>query len=569
MARHRFAVRAVVLVAALGLFAAACGDDKSGNAGSATTKAGINLSTTTPNATTTPPKVGGTITMGMFSETAGLDPVVTNGGGTTGTTELAAIFDVLMRYDTDQKKYLPQMAESLTPNADNTEWTLKLRSGVKFADGTDLDADAVVYGMKRHTQYGSRAAGLVANIKEYAVVDKQTVKFTLTAAWSGFPYVLSYTPGLVPSPTAVKNACPDASKAPRDCDFNLKPIGAGPFAVDSYKPKDSITLKRNNNYWGGQVYLDGVKFVVLAGAPATYEAVKANSLQVGFLREPAVVKKAQDEKQVDSYVNLQWLGGVALLNNGTVACKGGLPASVCAGKPDGVTNLNVVTADKRVRQAIAYALDVNVINQRANDNSGFPGTEFFQKSSKYYTGTTGLQYDLAKAKALVDEVKKEKNWDGTIKVRCHNAPSRQSWALAMQTLLTAAGFKVDLKNDYDVNALVADVLNNKNYEMACWGFNMAEEAPEIALQQAVLSTSPANAMNYQNTAVDALINQVRTAKTDDERKTALDGIAKIWQQDEPTPIYEAIAEMIAWRKDVHGLKFTVGTVVLFDKASLG
>jgi peptide/nickel transport system substrate-binding protein len=308
---------------------------------------------------------------------------------------------------------------------------------------------------------------------------------------------------------------------------------------------------------------------VLSGAPATYEALKVNSLQVGFLREPAVVKKAQDEKQMGgTYLNLQWMGGVALLNNGTVSCKNGVPTSVCAGKPDGTVSLNVITADKRIRQAVAYALNVDEINLRANDGAGFPGTGLVQQSSKYFAGTPGLSYDIAKAKALVEEVKKEKGWDGTIKVRCHNAPSRQAWAGVMQTLLTAAGFKVDLKNDYDTNALVADVLNNKSYELACWGFNMAEEAPEIALGQAVASTSPANAMNYQNPAVDALIKQVREAKTDDDRKKALDDIAKIWQQDMPTPVYEALAEMIAWRKEVHGLKFTVGTVVLYDKAFL-
>jgi peptide/nickel transport system substrate-binding protein len=570
MARHRFAVRALVVVVGFGLFAASCGDD--GGGGSDSTEPQINLgSTTSVNTTTTlAPKVGGSITMGMFSETAGLDPVVTNGGGTTGTTEVGAIFDPLMRYDTDAKKYVPHMAESLTPNAENTEWTLKLRPNVKFSDGTDYDADAVVFGIKRHAQYASRAASLTVNIKDYAVVDKLTVKLTLTGAWAGFPYVLSYTPGMIPSPTAIKAACPDLTKPARDCDFNLKPVGAGPFVVDSYKPKDSITLKRNPTYWGGQVYLDSVKFVVLSGAPATYEALKTNSLQVGFLREPAVVKRAQDEKQMGgTYLNLQWMGGVALLNNGKVTCKGGVPTAVCGGKPDGVVDLNVITADKRIRQAVAYALDVDEINRRANDGAGFPGTEIVQKSSKYYSGTGGLPHDLEKAKALVEQVKKEKAWDGTIKVRCHNAPSRQSWAGVMQTLLTAAGFKVDLKNDYDTNALVADVLTAKTFEVACWGINMVEEAPEIALGQAVASTSPANGMNYQSPQMDALIKQVREAKTDADRKAAMDGIGRLWQEDMPTPVYEALAEMIAWRKEVHGLKFTVGTVVLFDKAWLG
>src|SRR5688572_17353521 len=263
--RNKRVVRIFSLVGALAIIATACGDD--GDGGSSQTTSATPDSTV-PATTTAQPKIGGSVKMGMFSETAGLDPVVTNGGGTTGTTELAAIFDTIMRYDTTTKKFEPQTADSLTANGDGSEWVLKLRSGMKFTDGTDYDADAVVFGMKRHSTFGSRAAGLLANIKEYTVVDKLTVKFTLTAPWGNFPYVLAYTPGLIPSPTAVKAACGvNQEIIPRNCTFNSKPVGAGAFKVDSYKPKESINLVRNDGYWGGKPYLDAVSFVVLSGAP--------------------------------------------------------------------------------------------------------------------------------------------------------------------------------------------------------------------------------------------------------------------------------------------------------------
>jgi peptide/nickel transport system substrate-binding protein len=563
--RNRRVLRIWAWMGALSIVAVACGD----NGGNSSTNTQSTASTV-PVTTAAQPKVGGSIKMGMFSETAGLDPVVTNGGGTTGTTEIAAIYDAIMRYDTTTKKFEPQTAESLTANSDNSEWTLKLHSGIKFSDGTDYDADAVVFGMKRHTQFGSRAAGLLANIKEYTVVDKLTVKFTLNAPWANFPYVLAYTPGMIPSPTAVKAACgTNQETKPSACAFNNKPIGAGPYKVDSYKPKESINLVRNDTYWGGKPYLDTLSFVVLSGAPASYDALTTDTLQVAFLREPEVVKKAQDEKKVESYINLQWLGGVALLNNGKLNCKGGLPAPNCTGKADGVTTLDTITADKRIRQAVAFALDPAVINQRANAGAGYPGGEFFQKTSKWASAMPVDTFNLDSAKKLVDEVKKEGKWDGSIRVNCHNAPSRQSWAQAVSTLLTAAGFTVKLKNDYDTNALVADVLGNKSFDVACWGFNFAEEAPEIALQQAVLSTSTANGMNYVSLDVDAQIKIVREGKTDAERKAALEKIQDIWRTDMPSVVYEAIPEMIAWQKKVHGLKMTVATVVLFDKAWVG
>ena len=141
--------------------------------------------------------------------------------------------------------------------------------------------------------------------------------------------------------------------------------------------------------------------------------------------------------------------------------------------------------------------------------------------------------------------------------------------MAVQSLLTAAGFTVKLKNDYDVNGLVADVLNTKAFDVACWGFNVAEEAPEIALLSAVISTSAANGMNYVNTDMDAQIQIVRSGKTDAERKAALEKIQDIWRIDMPTPVYEAVVEMIAWNKNVHGIRPTVATTVMFDKAWIG
>src|SRR5687767_9468678 len=269
MTTRRFTIAAALLVLTA-LVGAGCGDDKSAEPSNST------LSVSPASTTTTlAPKDGGNLTHGVFSETAGLDPAVTFGGGATGTTEVGAIFDTIMRYDTEKKVFVPQIAESLTPNADFSEWTLKLRPNIKFTDGTDYDSDAVVFGMKRHVQYGSRAAALVAQVKEYTVVDKVTLKFTLTAPYSNFPYVLAFTPGMIPSPTAVKAACkigqPDEVKVMTQCSFNLNPVGAGPYMIDKFLPKESITLKRNAAYWGGKPHLDTIKFVTVGTSQGVLE----------------------------------------------------------------------------------------------------------------------------------------------------------------------------------------------------------------------------------------------------------------------------------------------------------
>jgi peptide/nickel transport system substrate-binding protein len=564
----RGCLRAVLVLSVVALVASACGDDKGGDSSGETSPS----STAAASTTTLTPKAGGTLTMAVFAEPSGLDPVVPQGGGTGGNHELGAIYDTLMRYDPVSKKYVPQLAESLTPNADSTEWTLKLRAGVKFSDGTDFDADAVVFGVKRHTQYGSTLSGQVSAIKDYAVVDKLTVKFTLTASWPGFAYVLANTPGMVPSPTAIKAACPDLTKPARDCTFNTKPVGAGPFVVESWKPKEALVMKKNPTYWGGQVYLDGLKFVPPQAAGIIYEQVKTDAVQVGFLRDAEIIKKAADEKAVNNYTVLQGFGGIVLLNNGQITCKNQLPAAVCGGKPDGIIDLNKPTGDVRVRQAIAYALDPKTLDQRMTNGTGYPGSEFFQKSTKFDGLGPSAEYDPAKAKALVETVKKEKNWDGSLSVSCLQEQSTGApFVQTVQAMLNAVGFNIttDLKPSTE---FITRVQTTRNYDIACWGFNVGEEAPEAGLSRHVLSVAGGNAggnaMNLNNADIDTQIKAIREAKSDAEKKSAFEKLLTIWKVQEPSVVYSNNAEVIAANKRVQGLKYNVATSVLFDKAWL-
>src|SRR5690606_32617577 len=125
---------------------------------------------------------------------------------------------------------------------------------------------------------------------EYEVVDELTVRFTLTGPYSNFPYVLSFTPGMIPSPTAVRQACkigqPDEIKIARDCPYNTNPVGAGPYVFDTWRPGEALTLRRNESYWGGRPHLDTLRFVTMTSAATVYENLKADSVQSGYMREP-------------------------------------------------------------------------------------------------------------------------------------------------------------------------------------------------------------------------------------------------------------------------------------------
>jgi peptide/nickel transport system substrate-binding protein len=552
MRRRKAALAALTAVC---LLAAACGDDGG-------TKAQAGATTTTGT-----PKSGGVLTFGVFGENLGFDPVVSNGVGTNGGHEMNALYDTLVRWDPQAKTYEPRIAESLTANADSTVWTMKLRPGVMFTDGTPLNADAVIYNLQRHVKYNARYAGLVRRIADMKATDAQTVTFTLASSWPGFPFTLTVGPGMIGSPTALQ-AC--GVTVPRDCSFNTSPVGAGPFSMESFKPKESTQLKRNPTYYGGPAYLDAVRFVYIPGADATYNALKSNTIQAGFLREAVTIKKAKDEGTGGTEV-LNWLGEIMLVNNGVqVKCTGGKPDPICAGKADGTLIATTpITADKRIRQAVAAAIDPKVVNERANEGAATAGNAIFLSSSQWNSGIAGPKVDAARAKQLVEEVKKEGKWNGTIRLNCDNTPNRTNTALAVKTMLEAAGFTVQLKNDYDLLALIQDVLVRKDFDLACWGFSVYEDQPLVNLESNLSSKSTGNWIGYASPAMDSAIDKTLGAKTTAEKKAALDEISRLWTEDVPSVGLSASGEFIAWRADVHGIRLSSTSSALFDKAWIG
>ena len=207
--KKRLAWRFVAAALVLSLGAAACGDD--GGSDNKADGTGTSGATAKSGATATPttltPVKGGIITVGTYSNAAGLDPAKIAGGGTVGGMENAAIYDTIVRYDNTTGKYEPRTG-AFTANADSTVWTLKIKSGIKFQDGTDYNADAVKFVVSREMKDGnSSPKGQLKTFldadpeKSIKVVDPLTVQFTLKLGWADFPYMFANVQGWIYSPT--------------------------------------------------------------------------------------------------------------------------------------------------------------------------------------------------------------------------------------------------------------------------------------------------------------------------------------------------------------------------------
>jgi peptide/nickel transport system substrate-binding protein len=315
------------------------------------------------------------------------------------------------------------------------------------------------------------------------------------------------------------------------------------------------------------VYLDGLKFVFLGGAQATLDALKTGTLDVGFLREAGVIDDAK-KAGLKGLSNVQNTGEMILVNAGVeITCAGGKPEPTCTGKPDGKVATKTPGSDIKVRQAIQAAVDVNVLDQRVNNGKGLPSTFVFDKSFPWDPKVAVPKQDVAKAKQLVQEAKTA-GWDGKIKLGCTNTPQRQATAVTLQTQLTAVGIEVDMtRANIDVVQLIADVITNKNYDLACWGASATpDDYAYVQLDSLLRSTSASNRTGYKSAAMDAALADAKKAATDADKTAAYKKIAELIVQDVPFVPVAAAEEYVAYSSKVQGARATAAGTLEFSKA---
>ena len=571
--------RLLTCVFVIGLVAAACGDSK--ESGSPTTTAGGGATATSPSTTSKlTPVVGGSATIGQFSREGGLDPAKLAGGGTVGGTEGAAMFDVLMRYDAPTGKYIGGTAESLTSNADFTEWTMKLRSGIKFNDGTPYDAAAVKWVLERQMLSGNSAprsqltgaidAKLTTTTPPtitdsgITIVDSLTLKFKAKKSWAGFPYIFVGVNGLIYSKAAFEKVGAEA--------FNINPgnAGAGPFILKSYKPGEVIEMTKNPNYWNGTVYLDTLKFVYIAGPSATYDAIKTGTLQAGFIRDPVVYAQAKTDKYPT--VDMPTVAGNILnMNSGIqVTCAGAATSTVpaCQGVADGTkVTTKTATASKNVRLAVAAAVDPKVINDRVYEGKAVVDSAPFA-NFQWDPKVAGPKADMTEAKRLVQLAKTTEGWDGKIRVAAGNDPVALKWADAVATQLQAAGMEVTKQTDEDTNGVVNRVLVRRDFDVATWAYGLLDESDNNYNQLLSTFASANPRYGYGNAEMDAAIDLLRTADTDAKRTEAYKQISIIWVRDMPAHVIAIIPQAIVSTPKMHDIVRTGSSITLYDKAWL-
>ncbi|MDR7318329.1 ABC transporter substrate-binding protein [Brevibacillus nitrificans] len=209
------------------------------------------------------------INIGLKADPPSMDPNIST--SLYDRQVYASLYDKLFEID-PSGKIVPMLAESYEVTPDGKTYTFKLKQGVKFHDGTDFDAEAVKFNFERNmNDEKSKRKGDMKFVDSVTVVDKNTVKVQMKEPFAPFLSILADRAGTMVSPAAVKQYGDQ---------YLNHPVGTGPFAFVEQVKGDHVTLKKNENYWGGAPKVDEVTYKVFTNGTAKVQNLRSGMLDI-------------------------------------------------------------------------------------------------------------------------------------------------------------------------------------------------------------------------------------------------------------------------------------------------
>ncbi|MBI4321611.1 MAG: hypothetical protein HY675_24210 [Chloroflexi bacterium] len=344
-------------------------------------------------------------------------------GGGVGPIVFPSV-DALVGMD-NQGRATPKLATAWEIGKDGKSITFTLRKGVKFHDGTDFDASAAKWNLDTVKKAGLDKTEAWTSID---AVDNNTVRINLSEYDNGILPMLSRTIGQMISPTAVEKNGKEWA--------HYNPVGTGPFKFVRFERDVVLRYDRFDGYWGPKPYVDGIEFRFVQDPMVQSAAFQAGEGHVIY-RAPTTVAADLRTK------------GYEIIGTGG----GALPASLDVLAPD-TASPDSVFVDKRVREAIEYAIDKRAIAKAV-------GLGFWEAANQvvpqgytgYNAGLEGRSYNPAKARQLLADA----GYRDGFKTRII-APTTaaKDMLVAIQSNLKAVGVDVQLEavpraryNEYD------------------------------------------------------------------------------------------------------------------------
>ncbi|MGN0317117.1 MAG: ABC transporter substrate-binding protein [Lachnospira sp.] len=371
--------------------------------------------------------------------------------GATAVAQVATwIFEKLFELDSEGTPKC-QLCESYTSSSDNTEWTFKLRSGVKFHNGETMDADDVVASMNRWYSKSSIAQKAIQTTSKFEKVDDLTVKIKLDSPCLLLPYIIANDVQM--ASILPKSVLDEAGTSNLSVDqlIGTSSLKFSEWAVDSY-----IKLEKFEDYtpfteeysgdWGNKTVYFDTAMIYIVSDPTT----RANGLETGEYDISYAIQNAD-------------VARVNAMSNATVYSETQGDMTITMNKSEGA-----LFNDYRWRQVIGYAVDIAEMMEAAyptiDGNCPYiVDGSYFETDSPWHTDVSdSVKQDITKAKELLAEL----NYDGTpIRLlTTETYPHQYNSALVMKQQLEAIGLKVDLQV-YEWGTLLTKIGDKTAYDL--------------------------------------------------------------------------------------------------------
>lgn len=458
-----------------------------------------------------PVQQGGTLTMGLSADPDALDPT------TSSSLYTRYVMETMCQklYDTNADgQIVPMLATALPTLSDGGKTaTFPIKQGVKFADGTPLNADAVVTTLKRDlTKPDSARASELGTLKNISATGNDEVRLTFGSPFAPLAASLADRAGMVMSPTALTK---------EGDHFGDHPVCVGPFKFASRVPATSITVEKDPNYYDAKdVHLDKIVYKIITDPAIRATDLKSGDVQVADTISPSDVNSLRSDK------------ALTVMQVGSYGYQG-IQINIANQHGVGTPPLQIDTPlakSAQIREALSMAIDRKQLVKTVFDGYYDPACSPIAPNSAYATAASNAcpPYDPSKAKQMLEQAGVKLPLQ--ITMQTSNIPSSLQLAQAIQAQVKAAGFDLKIEPIEYTTLLQND--SQGKFEALQLGWSGRVD-PNGDTYNFLFTGSGNNYSNYSNKQVDTWL-AAAAATTDTATRADLYGkaIAQV-QKDNP------------------------------------
>jgi peptide/nickel transport system substrate-binding protein len=447
------------------------------------------------------------LAVGFVAEPSNLDFTTTDGVAIPQAM-LVNVYEGLVKLDQDGK-IVPLLAKSWDISPDRTTYTFHLQDNATFTNGTKFTADDVVFSINRvKTDWKVSLKSAMDVVSKVEKKDDTTAVVTLAKPSNSWLYKMTTRIGAMFSRDGV-------------ADLANTPVGTGPYKLESWKRGDAITLAANPAYWGTKPKVEKVVLKYFKDATAMNNALLTGGIDViSTVQAPESLQQFSDTSRYD-VIQGTTTGEVVLSFN----------------------NSKAPLTDKRVRQAIRYAIDHKALLDTAWAGRGQLIGSMVPPSDPWYEDLTSLYpHDVAKAKALLAEAGQS---NLRLRLRIPNLPYAVASAQVVKSQLADAGIACDI-DTLEFPARWLDVVfKQADYDMSI--INHVEPRDLGAL-----FGNPKYYLRYDSPQVQELLANADTG-SDSEQIADMKQAARIISEDAAADFLFLFPNLVVATKGVTGL----------------